>query len=76
MCGPDRVLFRPLSEKINKLKRFYQWPLFLFENWFRPWYFSLSLDIGHVFAKCLIFDEFFLWFTYRLSKQKAGAAPG
>ena len=33
---------------------------FLFENWF--------IYIGHVFAKCIIFDEFFLEFTYRLSK--------
>ena len=28
-----------------------------------------SVDIGRVFAKCLIFDEFFLWLTYRLSKS-------
>ena len=34
---------------------------FLFENWFRY--------IGHVFAKCIISDEFVLWFIYRLSKS-------
>ena len=34
---------------------------FLFENWF--------IDIGRVFVKCLIFDEFFLWLTFRLSKS-------
>ena len=33
---------------------------FLFENW---------LDIGRFFAKCLIFDDVFLQFTYRLSKN-------
>ena len=32
-------------------------------------YLKIGLDIGHVFAKCLIFDEFFLWFTHRLSKS-------
>ena len=26
-------------------------------------YLKIGLDIGHVFAICLIFDEFFLWFT-------------
>ena len=31
--------------------------------------FEIGLDIGHDFAKCLIFDEIFLWFTYRLSKS-------
>ena len=30
---------------------------------------KIGLDIGRVFAKCIIFDEFFLWFTYRLSKS-------
>ena len=35
-----------------------QMAFFLFENWFRNW-----------FAKCLIFYEFFLWRTYRLSKS-------
>ena len=34
-----------------------------------PFYLKISLDIGRVFAKCLIFDEFFLWLTYRLSKS-------
>ena len=34
-----------------------------------PFLFENCLDIGRVFAKCLIFDEFFLWFTYRLSKS-------
>ena len=33
---------------------------FLFENWFR---------YRSRFAKCIIFDEFVLWFTYRLSKS-------
>ena len=33
-----------------------------------PFLFEIGLDIGHVFAKCLIFNKFFLWFTYRLSK--------
>ena len=34
-----------------------------------PFSFEKSgLDIGRVFAKCMIVDEFFLWFTYRLSK--------
>ena len=39
----------------------HRWPLF---------YLKIGLDIlvGRVFAKCVIFDEFFLWFTYRLSK--------
>ena len=31
-------------------------------------YLKIGLDIGRVFVKCLIFDKFFLWFTYRLSK--------
>ena len=35
---------------------------FLFENWF-------TSHIGSIFAKCLIFHEFFLWFTYRLLKR-------
>ena len=30
---------------------------------------KIGLDIGRVFAKCLIFDKFSLWFTYRLSKS-------
>ena len=30
---------------------------------------KIGLDIGHIFANSLIFDEFFLWFTYRLSKR-------
>ena len=30
-------------------------------------HYKIGLDIGRVFAKCLIFDEFFPWFTYRLS---------
>ena len=34
-----------------------------------PFYLKIGLDIGRVFAKCLIFDEFFLWLTYRLSKN-------
>ena len=38
----------------------YQWPLF---------YLKIGLDIGHVFAKCLIYDKFFLWFTYWWSKH-------
>ena len=33
-----------------------------------PFYLKIGLDIGRVFAKCLIFDEFFLWLTYKLSK--------
>ena len=37
----------------------YQWP---------PFYLKIGLDIGRVFAKCIICNEFFLWFTYRLSK--------
>ena len=32
-------------------------------------YLKIGLDIGCVFAKCIIFDEFVLWFTYRLSKS-------
>ena len=43
MCGPDRVLFRPL--------RFSNCPLF---------YLKISLNIGRIFAKCIIFVEFFL----------------
>ena len=27
------------------------------------------IDIGRVFAKCIIYDEFVLWFIYRLSKS-------
>ena len=38
----------------------YQWPLF---------YLKIDLDIGRIFTKCLIFDEFFLWFTYRIVKK-------
>ena len=38
-----------------------------------PFYLKISLDIGRVFAKYLIFDEFFLWFTYRLSKSAYNA---
>ena len=34
-----------------------------------PFYLKIGLDIGRVFAKCLIFDEFFLWLTLRLSKS-------
>ena len=33
-----------------------------------PLLFEIGLDIGRVFAKCLIFDEFILWLTYRMSK--------
>ena len=29
-----------------------------------PFYLKIGLDIGHVIAKCLSFDEFFLWFTF------------
>ena len=32
-------------------------------------YLKIGLDIGRVFTKCLNFDEFFLWFTCRLSKS-------
>ena len=32
-------------------------------------YLKIGLDIGRVFAKCIIFDEFVLWFIYRLSKS-------
>ena len=32
-------------------------------------YLKIGLDIGRVFAKCLVFDEFFFWFTHRLSKS-------
>ena len=38
----------------------FQWPLF---------YLKIGLDIGRIFAKCKICNEFFLWFTYRLSKS-------
>ena len=31
-------------------------------------YLKIGLDIGRVFAKCIISDEFVLWFIYRLSK--------
>ena len=34
-----------------------------------PFYLKIGLDIRRVFATCLIFDEFFLWLTYRLSKS-------
>ena len=34
-----------------------------------PFYLKIGLDIGRVFAKSLIFNVFFLWFTYRLSKR-------
>ena len=34
-----------------------------------PFYLKIGLDIDRVFAKCLIFDEFFPWLTYRLSKS-------
>ena len=50
MCGPDRVLFRPL--------RFTNGLFF---------YLKIGLDIGRVFAKYIIFNEFFLKITYRLS---------
>ena len=43
MCGPDRVLFRPL--------RFSKGP---------PFYLKIGLNVGRVFAKCVIFDEFVL----------------
>ena len=42
MCGPDRVLLRPL--------RFTNGPFCL----------KIGLDMGRAFAKCMIFDEFFL----------------
>ena len=32
-------------------------------------YLKIGFDIGRVFAKCIISDEFFLWFIYRLSKS-------
>ena len=38
----------------------YQWHIFLFQ---------IGLNTGRVFAKCLIFDKFVLWLTYRLSKS-------
>ena len=31
-------------------------------------YLKIGLDISCILAKCFIFDELFLWFTYRLSK--------
>ena len=34
-----------------------------------PPLFEIGLDIGRVFVKCLIFDEFILWLIYRLSKS-------
>ena len=34
-----------------------------------PFYLKIGLDIDRVFAKCLIFDEFSLWLTYRLPKS-------
>ena len=40
--------------------RFTNGPLFIW---------NFGLDIGRVFAKWIIFDKFFLWFTYRLSKS-------
>ena len=43
MCGPDRVPFRPL--------RFTNGLLFI--------YLKIGLDIGSIFAKCLIFYDFF-----------------
>ena len=45
MCGPDRLLFRPL--------RFSNGPFF---------YLKIGLDIGRIFAKCVIFVECFLLF--------------
>ena len=69
---PDRSLWgaRPLPvtplvgtwlrQGAYSASQIYQWPLF---------YLKIGLEIGHVFAKCLIFDEFFLWFIYRLSKS-------
>ena len=33
-----------------------------------PFYLKIGLNIGRVFAKCVIFNEFVFWFTYRLSK--------
>ena len=32
-------------------------------------YLKIGFDIGRVFAKCIISNEFFLWFIYRLSKS-------
>ena len=32
-------------------------------------YLKIGLNIGRVFAKCVIFHEFVLWITYRLSKS-------
>ena len=37
-----------------------QWPLF---------YLKIGFYIGRIFAKCIISDEFVLWFIYRLSKK-------
>ena len=42
-------------------------------------YLKICLDIGRVFAKCLIFNEFFLKFTYsmyRLSKSTYASPKG
>ena len=40
-----------------------------FTNAMAPLLFEIGLDMGPVFAKCLIFDEFILWLTFRLSKS-------
>ena len=44
---------------------------------FRPLrllFYWIGLDIGRgFFAKCLIFDEFVPWFTYRLSKSTSAS---
>ena len=53
MCGPYRVPF--------SASQVYQSSA--------PLLFEIGLDIGSVFAKCIIFDEFILWLTYRLSKS-------
>ena len=34
-----------------------------------PFHLTTGLDIGRVFEKCIIFDEFFLWFTYRVCQK-------
>ena len=34
-----------------------------------PFLLKIGLDIGRVFAKCIISEEFVLWFIYRLSKS-------
>ena len=69
MCGPDGAHLRPL--RFTKLVPFYLkigldhgLTILTYVNIVSP-----CLDIGRVFAKCLIFDEFFLWLTYRLSKS-------